>query len=147
MFPGFQYDSELGAHGASIKWTFPHESGINLGNIHTNMYFNGGGKFEPEIIGDTEQDYQIQKNFRVLGTYDSLENTPIAAVHCIVGSGEAILSGVHFEYSASELSKTTELQIDEIVESMKTCTIERNDVTTQLLNLLGITSNSDKADL
>lgn len=75
----FEYESEAGSRIAPLQW----EGGISP------VYFNGGCLFEdPEAFPSTE----------VVARYDDLPKRPAAIVHCHVGEGRALLSGVHPEY-------------------------------------------------
>lgn len=76
----FCYQSEKGARSAQILW--------DQGEAH--VYFNGGCYFEgAEQFPDVE----------VLARYGDLPGSFAAAVHCHFGSGRALLSGVHPEFS------------------------------------------------
>lgn len=81
----FSYDSEEGAHAADIDY---------LGKqIH--LYYNGGCTFE----GGGEKE-----GIEILARYSDVSHLP-AIIHCQVGNGRAILSGVHFEVSPEGLKK------------------------------------------
>ena len=58
----------------------------------------GGGYFRPSTEG-------LSRKYDVLGSYESLPDSPAAVVKCHVGSGKAVLSGVHLEFNAHCLDK------------------------------------------
>jgi len=76
-FRTFAYNSESGAHAARV--VFKKEA--------LYLYYNGGCTF------------QLAETFpsvTVLGRYQDADNQP-AIIHCRVGRGNVLLSGVHFE--------------------------------------------------
>lgn len=78
----FCYESESGAKIAPVKW-------IENGEI-TPLYYNGGCHFVKA---------HEHKNVSLLATYEDMDLS--AVILCQVGSGRALLSGVHPEYSPS----------------------------------------------
>lgn len=83
----FRYESEAGAREAWIEW----EQGF------CSVYFNGGCRFEGT---------EACSNVKVIARYNDLPETPPAVVHCRVGKGVALLSGVHPEYITEELEES-----------------------------------------
>jgi biotin--protein ligase len=81
----FAYDSEKGSHASEIT----------LGDESCHLYYNGGCTF-----------YQAEKfsSVTILARYQDAGNQP-AIIHCKVGKGSVILSGVHFEVSPEPLKK------------------------------------------
>lgn len=78
----YYYDSNRGARVAKITI-----SNNKLQNA--SVFYNGG----PEFIPDSQQ-----KNTEVIARYENLPGHPAAIVKIKIGSGTAILTGVHFEY-------------------------------------------------
>ncbi len=82
----FCYESEKGSEAALIDW--------EQKKIH--IYYNGGCAF---------QEVESHPNVQTLAHYSSLENNPPAVVLCSLGTGKALLSGIHIEMSSAFLSK------------------------------------------
>jgi len=99
VYPGFVYDSELGANAVAIQLnrdTFPGH-----GFDETRVYFNGGGFFV---------NAQNTPRTKVLACYSNSngeenhhEPDKAAMIVCEVGKGLALLTGVHPEYDAAHL--------------------------------------------
>jgi glutamine amidotransferase-like uncharacterized protein len=114
----YDYQSESGARAAQIRWTnqgFPK-------NTVFSVYFNGGGYF----VDATEK-----KLVSVLASYD-IEEEFAAIVECQVGSGKAILSGVHFEYDPDILDSTNDYLIP-IIATLKNDNKNRIELVRHLL--------------
>lgn len=79
----FQYDSEVGALVAPIRW----QEGISP------VYFYGGCFF---------LEAHRYPSVHILGSYSDLPDEPAAVVYCSIGEGAALLSGVHPEYSPKD---------------------------------------------
>ena len=80
--PGtFGYQNQKGALIASLE----------LGSETSASYYHGGCAF----IGE-----ENNPNISILARYADLANKPPAIVRCTVGQGQAVLCGVHPEYSA-----------------------------------------------
>ncbi len=77
----YRPDTPSGVEAAYIQWKKEEPF---------HVYFNGGCRF----IGA-----QGQPRTQVLGKYMDLEGESAAIVQCFHGKGQAILSGVHLEYS------------------------------------------------
>ncbi|KAI9291143.1 class II aaRS and biotin synthetase [Neoconidiobolus thromboides FSU 785] len=92
-FPGFQYESEIGAKAVDIK--FIKE------DIITKVYYNGGGTF----LNATEF-----KNVKVLAQYNDIldKDKNSAIILCNVGKGKALLSAVHPEYLPLEKNEISQ---------------------------------------
>ena len=90
-FEGFVYDKEVGAKAAGLEITSRLE-GVKEGEA-VKCYCNGGGIF----VGAEEME---GKGVEVLARFTDkvkVEGGNVAAVYCKVGSGAAILTGVHPE--------------------------------------------------
>ena len=90
-FEGFVYDKEVGATAAGLEVTGKLE-GVKEGEV-VKCYCNGGGIF----VGAEEME---GKGVEVLARFTdkvNVEGGNVAAVYCKVGSGAAILTGVHPE--------------------------------------------------
>ncbi|KAI5478128.1 hypothetical protein MNV49_005392 [Pseudohyphozyma bogoriensis] len=90
-FPGFEYSTEAGAREVAVQlnrtawrdhWSQSPES--------VQVWYNGGGYFVEPEEGST--------SISVLGRYSQLPGSPVAGVKCDVGSGTAVLWGVHPEH-------------------------------------------------
>ena len=82
---------------ALAKYEYKDNSGARAANIKTDsknfrIYFNGGAYFDKS---------DEMKNIFVIGTYDDI-NKP-AIIYAKYGTGNVVLSGVHFEYDAALL--------------------------------------------
>lgn len=75
----FDYESDAGVRAAKVKWK----------GALSDVYFNGGCFFENS---------GRSKNTKVIARYADLKGNPPAMVLCSVGSGKALLSGVHPEW-------------------------------------------------
>ena len=91
-FEGFVYDREDGAKAATLKIEKEELPGIK---DDIKVYCNGGGIF-------VDADSMKEKGVSVLARFSDkvkVEGGDAAAVYCKVGTGAAILTGVHPEYS------------------------------------------------
>lgn len=85
IYPGFSYESESGACAVDISVKNFEPS------IIRGLYYNGGGEF----IGA-----ESSTSTSILSTYlQGRTSSKVAAVHCKVGNGTAILWGAHIEFS------------------------------------------------
>lgn len=82
----FSYDSQCGAKAALIRW----KEGL------VKIYYNGGCFFE---------NAEKYSHVEVIARFEDLKNQPAAIIACQIGKGQALLSGVHFEYSPSFLQE------------------------------------------
>lgn len=86
----YYYNSNRGARAARII--------ITDGKLkHATVFFNGGGEFIPD---------PNQKNIEVIASYEDLPQQPAAIVKIKIGSGTAVLTGVHFEYDPALLDSS-----------------------------------------
>jgi biotin--protein ligase len=84
----FSYVSEDGAEAPVIRWWNGHEF------VSGSVYYNGGCWFQqPEAF----------PHVHVIGRYHTLQDTPAAIIHCQVGTGNVVLSGVHPEVGVESL--------------------------------------------
>ncbi|KAF9579606.1 biotin holocarboxylase synthetase [Lunasporangiospora selenospora] len=105
VYPGFVYDSELGAKAVEVHL----EPGLSQPGLveKTRLYFNGGGYFV---------DAEATPGIEVLATYHDVANDEdqgrgaeadkkkrASIIACQVEKGLALLSGVHPEYDAAHL--------------------------------------------
>ncbi|MDJ0652349.1 MAG: BPL-N domain-containing protein [Simkaniaceae bacterium] len=81
----FSYASEAGTHPSEI---FFEEQSLHL-------YYNGGCAFK---------EAQKFSTVKVLASYLDAQDQP-AVIHCAVGNGNVVLSGVHFEISPGPLKE------------------------------------------
>jgi len=110
----FVYESEKGSHPSSV--TFKGET--------LNLYYNGGCTFK-----DTEKYLGIT----VLARFHDASDQP-AIIHCKIGKGSAILSGVHFEVSPKSLKKEGCEQ--KMIDRLKSSDTKRESLIAFLVSLL-----------
>lgn len=122
----YKYQSEKGARAAKIFCSslIPFE-----GNANILVYYNGGGYFV---------DASKKDKVTVLASYDIGEEFA-AIVECRVGSGRAILSGVHFEYD-SELLDASDNYLKPIINILRKNNQRRLDLVRYLLERLNLDS-------
>ena len=110
----FAYQSHQGAHASRILCE----------DNEIYLYYNGGCAF-----------YEAEKfpTVSVIATYGDANNQP-AIIHCTVGKGNVLLSGVHFEVSPHSLSK--EKCPSEVVTKLETSELERQNLISKLLRYL-----------
>ncbi|CRX39120.1 BPL-N domain-containing protein [Estrella lausannensis] len=87
----FRYNTEAGVRAAAVS--------VSLGSLERESlrcYFNGGCTFR----GDFSSPF-----CKVVATYPEIAGNPPAIIRCAVGRGQAILSGVHPEFSITSLNK------------------------------------------
>jgi biotin---protein ligase len=90
VFPGFNYNKEDGAKAASLSM----EEALHDVKEDVKVYCNGGGIF-------VDADSFVEEGVTVLARYNdevTLEGGNAAVVFCKVGTGAAVLTGVHPEY-------------------------------------------------
>jgi len=95
LFPGKAVGPAYGPN----KYSYDSLKGIEAASIKTEreeiyLYFNGGCFFSEE---------EKYPGIKIFARYSELEKEPPAIVVCPFGKGKAVLSGVHFEYSACSL--------------------------------------------
>lgn len=109
----FAYNSESGAHAAKIS--FQRKT--------LYLYYNGGCMFH------------LAETFpavTVLGRYKDIDNQA-AIIHCRVGRGNALLSGVHFEVRPHVLKGEVQ---EEIIYKLDAFNKERKSLILSLLQFL-----------
>lgn len=99
IFKPFCYRSEKGASAARV-------CSKDCGEFYS--YYNGGCMFSQIQADSTE----------VLATYQEREDAP-AVVLCRVGTGKAILSGIHIEYSSDAGFLDNSEEVQEIQKLLK----------------------------
>lgn len=97
----YDYRNESGARAAKVVWKGAKEA-------HFTVYYNGGGAFV---------DAGQHSNITILASYDT-QGEDAAIVECQVGSGKAILSGVHFEYDP-DLMDSDDPYLQQIIPTIK----------------------------
>lgn len=120
----YDYQSESGARAAEITWK------DSLGfqkNTSFTVYCNGGGYFV---------DANTKNQISILASYD-FEGEAAAIVECRVGSGKAILSGVHFEYDSSLLD-ATDSYLQHIIPVLKNENSNRIQLVRHMLERLNL---------
>lgn len=110
----FSYDSEAGTHPSEISF-----KGKPL-----HLYYNGGCTFEKA---------QKYPGVTILAHYLDANNQP-AIIHCRVGKGNVILSGVHFEISSAPLKEKGCMPIT--LEKLKKSDEKRKNLVSDILNYL-----------
>lgn len=87
----FRYNTEAGARAAALSVSLsPGKKEL------ARCYFNGGCTFRGDFSSP---------GCKVLATYQEIAGDPPAIIHCTVGKGQAVLSGVHPEFSIASLNK------------------------------------------
>lgn len=120
----YDYKSESGARAAKLIWKDPLEFQIN--SCFT-VYYNGGGAF-------VEADNKNQTT--ILARY-AIEGCEAAIIECQVGSGKAILSGVHFEYDTN-LMDADDQYLKEIIPTLKNVNSQRIQLIRHILERLNL---------
>ncbi len=110
----FVYESEEGSHASSV--TFKGEE--------LNLYYNGGCTFK---------DAEKYPRITVLARFHDAADQP-AIIHCKVGKGSTILSGVHFEVSQKNLKKEGCKQ--KMIDRLKSSDSKRDRLIASLMSLL-----------
>ncbi len=120
----YDYKSESGARAAKVMWRdfFQFQE-----NSHFTVYYNGGGSFV---------DAKTKNNTTILACYDT-EGQETAIIECQVGSGKAILSGVHFEYDPNLLDADNEY-LKQIISKLKSEDSKRIQLIQHLLERLNL---------
>ncbi|CAI9740979.1 Hypothetical predicted protein [Octopus vulgaris] len=105
-YPGFKYNSEIGAKPALVnfvetKTTFP-------------VYYNGGGAcFQYENADPVKH-----PKSKILAHFEELNNKPIAVVKNEVGLGRSVLSNVHLEFNPHLLDERNEY-LSQFLDALK----------------------------
>ncbi len=90
ILASYYYNSNRGTRAARIKIS-------NDKLKHATLFYNGG----PAFIPDSKQ-----HNVEVIARYEDLPNKPAAIIKTNVGSGNVILTAVHFEYDPALLDSS-----------------------------------------
>lgn len=99
----YNYDDESGACAAEL----------NFFSKKVYVYYNGGCTFIPNSENS-------MKNVDVMATYVKRNNLP-AIIRCNLGSGVAILSGVHFEKILEDSESSISKQIRSTKRDLNLC--------------------------
>lgn len=114
----YSYESDQGVEAARISWE----------GEECFTYFNGGCLFEsPDKF----------PHVKVLSSYVDLEEKPAAVVSCKIGKGEAILSGVHLEFSAPFLTRSSP-RMERVLPMLQKAEEQRRQIFRTLLERLGL---------
>jgi biotin--protein ligase len=120
----YDYQSESGARAAKVIWRDAFEF---QKNSCFKIYYNGGGAFV---------DADKKSNTTILACYDT-EGQEAAIIECRVGSGKAILSGVHFEYDPTFLDADNEY-LKQIIPALRCENSQRIKLIQHLLERLNL---------
>ncbi len=103
----------------------PDESNTGRNRQHIYCYFNGGGSFldghgtatnDGHTVSASDLDSSVAHyTCRPIAWYQDVADSPVAAVSIRAGSGRAILSGVHVEYSPQDLDPENTFLRDRMV--------------------------------
>lgn len=127
-YPGFQYDSNLGARVCSLNLQPPVRHLLaEVASEHTtslSVYYNGGGYFQGCSGDVTQPVVNGATDVHVLATYNTsvtqwdtpcgdgnvprpvqLPDNPAAIISSRYGAGKVVLSGVHLEASPASLTE------------------------------------------
>lgn len=114
----YDYKTQKGSRAATLRTIFPHTP-------HTSVYYNGGGYFEhAERFPQT----------KVLAYY---QNKLPAIILVGYGKGQAVLSGVHFEYDPYKLDLSNQY-LRNIIPHLIAENTSRKQMLIQILALLNI---------
>lgn len=118
------------------KFCYQSEQGAQIAQLHlgtfsttTAAYYNGGCAFM-----ETEKYPHIS----VIARYSDIEKQPAAIVKCQVGKGQAILSGVHPEYSTSYEGIRSRIKEDSQFFELKKIEHKRRTLLISILNQLDL---------
>ncbi len=114
----YRIDGLQGLEAARVSWKDD--------SFHT--YYNGGCQF----VGANEF-----PGVSVLSSYLELEGDPAAIISCKIGQGQAILSGVHLEYSVPALHRNNPY-IEKVYALLEKGEIQRRQVFRDTLEHLNI---------
>lgn len=120
----YDYKSESGARAAKVML---NSSSPLQDAFHFTVYYNGGGYFV---------DANKKNNTTILACYDT-EGQEAAIIECQVGSGKAILSGVHFEYDPN-LMDADNKYLKQILPALKSENSQRIRLIQHLLERLNL---------
>ncbi|AMD20074.1 HCL077Wp [Eremothecium sinecaudum] len=143
-FPGFRYNSDMGARTVILQ--------SHIGRAGKILsYFNGGPVFV---------DAHLYDNVEILATYnqevvvnhtdlDSPEKAPVAAVVlCDVGKGKVLLSGPHLEYESTLLKPSARnSNLKGRMATLKEYQSDRIEFTRMALIKAGLRCNGETSDL
>lgn len=120
----FDYKNESGARAAKVMWK--NHSPFQKDSYFT-VYYKGGGCFV---------DADKKNNITILACYDT-EGQDAAIIECPVGSGKAILSGVHFEYDPNLMDADNQY-LKEIIPAINRENSQRMKLIQHLLERLNL---------
>lgn len=139
VYPGFQYNSHLGARATRLK---VNESLQVDGDVVN--YYNGGGFFV---------NASSYPNVEVLASYTEYldlfqgDRDQAAVIHCKVGAGNVLLTGCHPEFTASLLVSEGDLPenllFNNTIELLKRHDLNRRRFLQACLKKLGLRVNPD----
>ncbi|KAF8527624.1 class II aaRS and biotin synthetase [Hysterangium stoloniferum] len=136
VYPNFAYESESGARAVAVE-------DLASGEVVRGMYHNGGGEFVGVGAGATATVTALAKYMEGEG------EGKVAAVHCRVGKGVAVLWGAHPEYALtaepllSALKKRTDPLTEDEIRDSEAC---RWKTLRRTLTLLGLKVPGEKED-
>lgn len=99
----YDEESESGICGAKISFNTKNSDDLPATTI---LYHNGGGYFSGNY-----------SNTKILATYDDLQEKPPAVIEVLVGKGNVVLSGVHFEFNSKilvDLNKNKSFSVEKM---------------------------------
>jgi biotin--protein ligase len=126
VFPGFQYNSEQGARAITI-------ADERDGSQKRYIYHNGGGEF---VLSGQESGVEV------LARYMGEAQGKVAAVHCTVGKGRAVLWHPHIDFPITRgpaESACKKLEQTPLEAEIKEAETDRLGLFSETLNLLGLT--------
>lgn len=126
----YDYQSKSGARAATILWI---DSFNFAGNSSFTVYYNGGGTFV---------DAKAKINTTILACYDT-DGEEAAIIECRIGTGKAILSGVHFEFDPNLLDAEDEY-LKQILPKLKQENSKRILLVRSLLERLHLFGSVDE---
>ncbi|KAH9519318.1 hypothetical protein Btru_075251 [Bulinus truncatus] len=128
VYPGFQYGTNKGLHAAPISFNTVHFTATFSSMI------DGGGAFYPK---DSAKPGSLVTDINNVAFFTDLSGQPAAVVKTTVGSGHAVLSGVHLEYDMSQEIKS-DPSLDYLLETFAANRLKQMSAFKSLLKLLGL---------
>lgn len=136
VYPGFQYNSEVGAKAAPIK-VLPEN--CLYPELKIPIYFNGGGFFD--FLPPDKVCSNPSAQAKILACYDDVEDQPIAIIKTKFGLGQTLLTGVHVEFDPHMLDES-DFTLSTFVEELKNHNDKRIQLFKKLLQHINLVTKS-----
>ena len=136
VYPGFQYNSEVGTRAAPIK-VLPEN--CRYPEVTIPVYCNGGGFFDFLPPDQMCSDPSVQ--VKILAHYDDVKDQPIAIVRTQFGSGQTLLTGVHVEFDPYKLDSENQI-LRTFIGELKQYNDNRIELLKKLLQHINLSTKS-----